>query len=186
MREIKFNKDQFEKLKPLDLVECICHHCDSTFLKQKRHISYALTKSKWNECLYCDMECYYNSKNTQIKVECLECKKIVIRRKKETEKNIFCSQSCSATYNNKNKKTGNRRSKLEVWIEEKLKNKYDTQRKTKDSGSGHRNDGCCWTFHFCHCYKSESASIHKPCGYSCSDDDAYLHDAGDRDNDVGV
>lgn len=33
---------------------------------------------------------------------------------------MFCSRSCAATYNNKYKKHGTRRSKLEQWLEEKL------------------------------------------------------------------
>lgn len=32
----------------------------------------------------------------------------------------FCSRSCAATYNNKNKTTGTRRSKLEIWLENQL------------------------------------------------------------------
>ena len=35
-------------------------------------------------------------------------------------KNNFCSLSCSTTFNNKNKTTGTRRSKLEIWLESKL------------------------------------------------------------------
>jgi hypothetical protein len=34
--------------------------------------------------------------------------------------NFFCNQSCAATYNNTHKKFGNRRSKLEKWLESKL------------------------------------------------------------------
>ena len=34
--------------------------------------------------------------------------------------NNFCSKSCAATFNNKNKKHGSRRSKLEVWLEQEL------------------------------------------------------------------
>jgi hypothetical protein len=39
-------------------------------------------------------------------------------------KNVFCNSSCSATYNNKNKTYGNRRSKLEIWLEEQLTSMY--------------------------------------------------------------
>ena len=35
-------------------------------------------------------------------------------------KNNFCSRSCSATFNNKNKTYGTRRSKLEVFLEKEL------------------------------------------------------------------
>jgi len=38
--------------------------------------------------------------------------------------NHFCSQSCSATYNNKNRTHGTRRSKLEIFLEKELTNIY--------------------------------------------------------------
>lgn len=34
--------------------------------------------------------------------------------------NHFCSSSCAATYNNTHKTHGTRRSKLEIWLEQKL------------------------------------------------------------------
>ena len=43
-----------------------------------------------------------------------------------TSPNHFCTKSCAATYNNTHKTTGNRRSKLEVWLEEKLTTLYPT------------------------------------------------------------
>ena len=125
MEDLKFNKEQYEKSSPMDLVECECFNCSNIFLKQKRHITYTLTKSKWNECRYCSHECFYKSKNTQIEVECVECKSKVVRRKKEIKGNTFCSSSCSVSYNNTHKTTGTRRSKLEVWIEEELKSRYE-------------------------------------------------------------
>jgi hypothetical protein len=53
---------------------------------------------------------------------CNQCGKDIVRNIAEINKskNHFCSRSCSATYNNTHKKTGNRRSKLEVWLEEEL------------------------------------------------------------------
>lgn len=39
----------------------------------------------------------------------------------KTKYNFFCSSSCAATYNNTHKTTGNRKSKLELYLEEKLK-----------------------------------------------------------------
>ena len=40
--------------------------------------------------------------------------------KRSKSGNYFCSRSCSASFNNKNKTTGTRRSKLEAYIEEQL------------------------------------------------------------------
>ena len=39
---------------------------------------------------------------------------------KQKTKNMFCSKSCAATYNNTHKTHGNRKSKLEYYLEEKL------------------------------------------------------------------
>jgi hypothetical protein len=60
--------------------------------------------------------CIKNPANT---IFCKNCNKPV---KSVYEK--FCSRSCSATYNNKHKTHGTRRSKLEVYIEEKLIEEY--------------------------------------------------------------
>lgn len=56
---------------------------------------------------------------------CTNCNKI-LQRKPSTLRsdNFFCSQSCAATYNNKNKKYGTRRSKLEIYLEEQLRILY--------------------------------------------------------------
>jgi len=64
----------------------------------------------------------------RIYLNCYECGLSVMKKTHEIKKsksgNVFCNSSCSATYNNKNKKTGTRRSKLEFWIEEQLKKIY--------------------------------------------------------------
>ena len=44
--------------------------------------------------------------------------------KSDKSKNLFCSHSCAAKYNNTHKTKGCRRSKLEIWLEQKLKEKY--------------------------------------------------------------
>ncbi|MFA5207062.1 MAG: hypothetical protein WC428_00030 [Candidatus Paceibacterota bacterium] len=83
---------------------------------------------------FCSRSCAatYNSpqriyKNT-IKTKCKNCNKeikvIFSAHKKSKSGNHFCSQSCAATYNNKHKTTGNRRSKLEKYLEKELINLY--------------------------------------------------------------
>lgn len=51
---------------------------------------------------------------------CLNCGEPFENTIKQLENHKFCSQSCSATFNNKNKTTGTRRSKIEQFIEERL------------------------------------------------------------------
>lgn len=41
--------------------------------------------------------------------------------------NHFCTQSCSATYNNQHKRYGTRRSKLEEYLEKELTLEYSTE-----------------------------------------------------------
>ncbi len=61
-----------------------------------------------------------------INVNCLNCKKEFKKRISQINKtpNNFCSRSCAATYNNTHKISGNKRSKLEIWLEKELTNLY--------------------------------------------------------------
>jgi len=74
------------------------------------------------------------------KVSCANCNKIFITNnsyvKKSKSGNNFCSRSCAATYNNKNKSYGARRSKLELYIENKLKSEFpDLDFKSNDKST---------------------------------------------------
>lgn len=71
---------------------------------------------------YCSRSCKCLHEGLSKKVNCSNCDKEFIKTNSQIKKtnNNFCSQSCSVTYNNKHKKHGTRRSKLEVWLEEQL------------------------------------------------------------------
>lgn len=58
--------------------------------------------------------------------DCILCTKTFCRTTSARKKSInaFCSLSCAAKYNNAHKTHGTRRSKLEVYLETKLKEKY--------------------------------------------------------------
>ena len=49
-----------------------------------------------------------------------------IKSQSQRVKNVFCSRSCAAIWNNMHKTTGCRRSKLEMWLEAELTKKYPT------------------------------------------------------------
>jgi len=68
------------------------------------------------------MDCCKLSRSQKIEIKCLQCGNNFFAHERRKAK--FCSQKCSATYNNAHKTKGCRRSKLEMWIEEKLKAKY--------------------------------------------------------------
>jgi hypothetical protein len=106
-----------------------CHFCkkDYNVEKDKYHASLYRLK-KLNKKHYCGKECRYFGKciSEPVNVNCLNCGENFKKKISELKKcpNSFCSQSCAATYNNKNKTHGTRRSKLEIYLEEQLKSKY--------------------------------------------------------------
>jgi hypothetical protein len=101
----------------MKIVELTCKHCNNIFHKEKRTF---LDKKSANK--YCSLKCSGLANRKRINVICVNCNKelaIHPSDKSKTGRN-FCSRSCSATYNNKNKTHGNRRSKLEIWLESNL------------------------------------------------------------------
>lgn len=117
------------KITPNDKLCFECYYCRKTFLARRSQINQALNISKNNKnaIKYCSNNCHKN--DTKIKivdVECKQCKTILQRPLYIVSrgKNLFCSRSCSATFNNTHKKTGTRRSKLEIWLESQLNSKY--------------------------------------------------------------
>jgi hypothetical protein len=110
-------------------MDIICKQCKNIFKIDERFF-----KNKKNRnglgSEFCSVSCYgkFKSDNYTKVINCKNCEIEVVKHLSDIRSksgNSFCSRSCSATYNNKNKKFGTRRSKLEIWIEEKLKNKYN-------------------------------------------------------------
>ena len=88
------------------------------------------SKIKKIEMVLAQNSCHgkFRSDNYTKVVNCKNCNIEIVKHLSDIKSksgNSFCSRSCSATYNNKNKKFGTRRSKLENWIENELKKKYD-------------------------------------------------------------
>lgn len=122
-----YTKSEYKNAKSNDKLSCECYQCKQPFLTMKKLITHQLKmKSTQNKIRYCSHVCHTLSSITKITLNCTNCNIEFKKTKNQHEKtkNHFCSQSCSATYSNLNKKTGNKRSKLEKWLEEKLINKY--------------------------------------------------------------
>lgn len=98
----------------------ICDFCSISFNKELRQTF------KNRKHHFCNQECSYKYHNKQKLVSCLQCSKEFLKINSEciSSPNHFCSKSCAAKYNNTHKTKGNRRSKLEIWLEGKLKEKY--------------------------------------------------------------
>ena len=104
-----------------------CHWCNkeyevSSTKKAKSLYHYKKEGVKY----YCSPECRFAARGRSkiLSEKCANCGKIFKPTTKKDKRcksiNRFCCHSCAAKYNNKHKTTGNRRSKLERWLEEKL------------------------------------------------------------------
>lgn len=107
----------------------ICDHCNNNFqvspnlFKQKIY-----QKKRLNLRYFCSEKCRFEARGISEKIQCLcvNCNKPFLKKMGEIKrsKNNFCSSSCAASFNNKNKKYGIRRSKLETYIERELTTLY--------------------------------------------------------------
>ena len=105
-----------------------CDNCKVLFEVDKFKWKRDRHKQKIGKRVYCSKDCRYVAKGINFKqlVQCYNCLKSFEKSYSQIIKtnNHFCCQSCAATYNNTHKTKGNRRSKLEKWLEEQLTNIY--------------------------------------------------------------
>jgi hypothetical protein len=116
-----YTESQFNIAKSTDKLPCKCEYCNQTFYKYKKYINFELKQNK-GEVKYCSAICNKLAKNKSQTVSCLNCNIKFTKSPNQIKSspNHFCTKSCSASYNNKHKTTGTRRSKLEIYLEEQL------------------------------------------------------------------
>ena len=113
----------------MKMVQINCCYCNNLYEDQRAR-QYIYRFKKHGTKYYCSKECRYQS--LKIKepqdVICLNCNKEFKKQWNQIKKlpNHFCSRSCAATYNNTHKTKGNRKSKLEHFLEKKLVEIYPT------------------------------------------------------------
>lgn len=122
-----FTNDEFNKAKASEKLPCECYVCQTSFLKDKRQINKAMKGTFGHSGKFCSNNCknVYHGK-AKIEITCTNCQKSFQKIPSELSKsgNNYCSSSCNATYNNKHKTHGTRRSKLEIWLEYQLTTLY--------------------------------------------------------------
>lgn len=117
-----FTYSEFKNAKSTEKLPCTCYHCSNTFFKIKKEITATLKGNSRNAAKFCSLKCFGDFNRTTKTVPCDHCGSDMIKsvaELKRTNKN-FCSHSCHITFMNKNKTTGYRRSKLEIWLEKQL------------------------------------------------------------------
>lgn len=116
-----FSEEEFKLAKYNEKLPFECYYCNKTFLVIKTQIRHEIKYNR-GRLKYCSKICGFNNLKTSIKVKCLNCSKEFSKKQAEIKKtsNNFCCKSCAASYNNKHKTTGNKRSKLEIYLENQL------------------------------------------------------------------
>lgn len=103
-----------------------CTHCKKWYQKPLKYVN---ENRKLKRKHFCSHKCLGLSKSVNnIKCKCKQCKSPLSIKPsvyaQSNTKHFFCSSSCAALYNNCHKSHGYRRSKLEVFIENRLKKEY--------------------------------------------------------------
>ena len=108
-----------------DNIPCKCEHCNKIFGISKSD-AYRVFKGTKNK-RFCSNKCKnsYKTKLFTTEVQCKNCSVVFTKHNCALNENNFCSQTCSAKFNNKNKKFGVRRSKLELFLETELSKIYN-------------------------------------------------------------
>lgn len=118
----KFSDAEFVCAKSRDVLPFECMHCEVEFFVKKNRIQAVLAgKTNWT-LQFCSNNCHNLSR--RLEILCQHCGCAFFEKLHNGAARKFCSSSCAATYNNTHKKTGTRRSKLEVWLEERLSHRY--------------------------------------------------------------
>ncbi len=121
-----YTQEDFDLAKTQTRLPLECYYCSNVFTFRKKDILETFNPNLKKTGEFCSRKCKCLYNGQSIKTKCLNCDKEVTKSLSEHKKypNTFCNSSCAATYNNKHKTTGNRRSKLEIWLEEQLTTLY--------------------------------------------------------------
>ena len=124
--KINYTQKEFDSAKHYNLLSLICEQCNNPFLTSKIRIINAQRLNQKAQAKFCSIECANINQSKKLTVKCVSCNVSFNKKRSQCEKtkNNFCSRSCAVTYNNKHKKHGTRKPKLEVWLESKLTKLY--------------------------------------------------------------
>lgn len=105
-------------------VTCQCQICHKFFDVQPKTLRSKTKQGRKNPGRFCSRACYGKFIRNRISVTCDNCGLVFAKHPSKLMPHNFCSQSCAATYNNTHKTTGTRRSKLEAYLEERLRSSF--------------------------------------------------------------
>lgn len=108
-------------------VPLVCDTCGVRFMRARRDIVRSLQLMS-HPRFRCSKTCMILGQTTSVTKSCASCQKPVTKVlnqfKRSKTGNIFCSISCGTKFNNLNKSHGTTRSKLEIFIEQKIRSDF--------------------------------------------------------------
>lgn len=123
-----FTDEELNLAKSQDKLLFECYNCQSNFFAMKKSYIFESKHSDRGRVRFCSQKCNqeFNHPKTRVKLSCEQCEKEFYKIPAEIKKtkHNFCCQSCFGTYNNMHRKFGYNRSKLEIWLEQKIKNVF--------------------------------------------------------------
>jgi len=126
-----FTSLEYNSAKSTDLLPLKCYHCNNKFYQKKFIITMTMDAQKNNDkqystkCRFCNQKCFHENQKNKIIMNCITCNKQVYRIPSSIIKlkNIFCSKSCSAKYNNTRRNINRKEINKKISETLKLKNK---------------------------------------------------------------
>ena len=109
--------------------EIECENCGVTFKRELRQLYKKDRNGEYrSNRFFCNLNCFHKFYDKKVRKGCANCGAEVVRQQSDIRrnktKNVFCNHSCAASYNNRNKTHGTRRSKMEKYLEYKIKEEY--------------------------------------------------------------
>jgi hypothetical protein len=124
--KLLISEEQLKEYKNTDKVPLECKQCNKIFLKDVFIIKGILNGTREATGEFCSITCCAINRKNKIEVMCKQCSKLFLKLPSQIKKhpNNFCSSSCAAIYNNKNKTTGFRKSSWEDYLVELIKEDF--------------------------------------------------------------
>lgn len=123
---ILLSDEEFNSCRTNDMIPMECECCGKRFTVRKHYVVDSLNRHGGKYYRYCSHRCRNISEGRRIETVCAHCGKTIYKTLREYSKssNHFCDSSCAASYNNAHKKSGCRRSRLEEYLEMRLRDEY--------------------------------------------------------------
>ena len=170
-----YTLDEFNNSKSFDKLPMECELCGKTFYAEKANVKFEQKHTERNRLRFCSIKCNSLNRENKIIFNCKncnkECSRIISETKSKNQKNLFCSNSCSATYNNLHKEDRIKKLKMCAWCKKEFETNHTKKYCSKNCQNNSHEVGITKRKFICkNCNKEfeSKKKIQKFCSRSCS------------------